>query len=118
LLGLGDEVTWSARHFGLRQELTSRITVFDPPHHFRDTLVRGAFRRFDHDHLFEATADRTRMIDVFDYAAPLGVLGQLAERLFLDRYMRHFLEQRGQAIKRVAESDEWRRYVTAAAAAS
>jgi ligand-binding SRPBCC domain-containing protein len=39
-IGLGQEVTWEARHFGIRQRLTSRITQFDRPRHFRDTMVR------------------------------------------------------------------------------
>ena len=36
------------------------------------------------------------MIDMFDYAAPLGPLGRLAEALFLDRYMRRLLVERQQ----------------------
>src|SRR4029077_18062390 len=43
LMELGDEVTWQARHFGFQQTLTSRITAFDRPWHFRDSMVRGAF---------------------------------------------------------------------------
>ncbi len=31
LIGMGDEVTWEARHFGVKQRLTVRVTVFDPP---------------------------------------------------------------------------------------
>ncbi|HEY2377986.1 MAG TPA: hypothetical protein VGH98_18575 [Gemmatimonadaceae bacterium] len=27
----------------MHQELTSRVTAFDRPHHFRDSVVRGAF---------------------------------------------------------------------------
>jgi hypothetical protein len=50
LIDLGQEVTWEATHFGVRQRLTSRITAFDRPGHFRDSQVRGPFRRFDHDH--------------------------------------------------------------------
>src|SRR5262245_31855607 len=53
LTGPGQEVTWRARHFGVWQSLTSRIVAFDRPAHFRDSMVRGAFRRFDHDHFFE-----------------------------------------------------------------
>ena len=30
LIGLGEEVTWRARHFGVTQHLTSKITAFDP----------------------------------------------------------------------------------------
>ena len=39
LMELGDEVTWRARHFGVRQTLTSRITAFERPNHFRDSMV-------------------------------------------------------------------------------
>jgi ligand-binding SRPBCC domain-containing protein len=114
LLGLGDQVTWRARHFGVWQTLTSQITAFDRPRSFRDSHVRGAFRRFDHDHLFESAGDSTMMTDVFDYSAPLGVLGRIAEQLVLNAYMKRFLLGRLVAIKRVAESDDWRLYAPAA----
>ena len=51
------------------------------------------------------------MRDVFDYAAPLGPLGRIAERLFLTAYLRRFLEARNRELKAVPESDEWRRFV-------
>ena len=115
LFGPGDEVTWRARHFGVWQHLTSRATGYERPWHFRDSMVRGAFRRFDHDHFFEAVnAETTVMRDVFDYDAPLGPLGWLAERMFLTRYMRRFLVLRNDHLKAVAESpDRWQRYLTA-----
>ena len=103
LMQLGDEVTWEARHLGVRQRLTARITAYDRPFHFRDSQVRGAFARFDHDHYFETLPDgRTRMRDVFDYTAPLGLLGILADRLFLMSYMRQFLLRRNHEIARLA----------------
>ena len=104
LLELGDEVTWRARHFGIVQEFTSRITAFDRPRHFRDQMVRGAFRRVVHDHHFEALPAGTRMVDVFDFAAPWGVLGRLAERWFLTAYLTRFLETRAAVLKRLAEA--------------
>ena len=103
LLGLGDEVTWRARHYGITQHLTSRITAFDRPRHFRDEMVRGAFKRIVHDHYFHATPAGTRMEDVFDFAAPLGILGRLAERITLTAYMRRLLEHRAVVLKRMAE---------------
>jgi ligand-binding SRPBCC domain-containing protein len=111
LMGLGDEVTWRARHFGVRQTLTSRITACESPLHFRDSMVSGAFARLDHDHYFDAEGDGTRMREVFDFDAPLGPIGRIAERLFLTGYMRRFLERRNQVIRRVAESDDWSRYL-------
>jgi len=105
LLNLGDAVTWRAKHFGVTQELTSRIVAFNRPHHFRDEMTRGAFRRLVHDHFFEKAGDGTRMIDVFDFTAPLGFFGTVAERLFLTAYMRRFLEERAGILKRMAESN-------------
>jgi hypothetical protein len=33
--------------------------------------------------------------------------------LFLERYMRRFLEERARILKHAAESEEWRRYLPA-----
>lgn len=111
LIGFGQEVTWRARHFGVWQRLTVRITAFEPPFHFADTMLRGAFRRMEHHHYFEPAAGGTRMRDVFDYASPLGFLGRAADVLFLERYMRSFLEERNRVIRAAAESDGWERYL-------
>lgn len=117
LLGAGQEVTWRARHFGVWQTLTSRMTAFEPPDHFRDSMVRGAFARFDHDHFFERTGPggaQTRMRDVFDFTSPLGPLGSLADRLFLTRYMRGFLEERNRLLRETAEGPRWKDYLSTA----
>ncbi len=112
LIELGQEVTWRAKHFGVWQNLTSRITVFDRPKHFRDSMVRGAFARFDHDHTFEDHGPFTHMIDRFDFDAPLGILGRLASGLFLRRYMERLLLERNRVIKQAAESEQWRDFLT------
>ncbi len=108
LINLGESVTWRAKHFGIYQRLTSEITAMDSPNYFVDEMVRGAFKRFKHEHIFEATQKGTWMKDIFDYTSPLGPLGSLADRLFLKKYMRDFLRQRNEFIKEVAESERWR----------
>ena len=79
LIGPGEEVTFQARHLGLRLHHTARIVEFDRPRRFVDAMVRGAFASFVHEHRFEPAPTGTRMIDVVDYRAPLGPLGRLAE---------------------------------------
>ena len=108
LIEMGESVTWEARHLGVRQRLESRITAMDRPHHFRDVMVRGAFARFDHDHHFERRDGLTWMRDVFDYTAPLGPLGRLADALFLEAYMTRFVEERAAHLKALAEGEDWR----------
>ena len=103
LINLGEEVTWEATHFGIRQRLTSRVTIFDRPRHFRDSQVKGIFRRFDHDHFFSEDGGATIMRDVFDYQSPLGWLGRCADSLFLKAYLSRFLRARAVVIKEAAE---------------
>jgi ligand-binding SRPBCC domain-containing protein len=85
LIEAGETVTWEAVHFGIRQRLTSRIDSMNRPRHFRDSMVAGAFRSFVHDHHFEEIPGGTRMTDVFEYVAPLGVLGRVGGRAFFDK---------------------------------
>lgn len=105
-LGPGDSVTWEATHFGVRQRLTSRITEFEPPHRFVDEMVRGPFAYLRHLHEFYLEAGGTRMVDVFDYASPLGPLGWLADRLVVRRYMERLLTTRNRFLKTAAEGAE------------
>ncbi len=111
LIGLGEEVTWEATHFGIRQRLTSKLTQFDRPHHFRDSMVSGAFKRFDHDHHFVADGQGTVMTDTFDYTSPFGWLGRVADVVRLKRYMERLLATRNRLIKAIAESGEAARFI-------
>ena len=104
LIEEGETVTWEAVHLGIRQRLSSKIVRMVRPTHFRDSMIAGAFQRFDHDHFFEEIEPGwTRMRDVFDYTSPFGILGRLADLLFLERYLRTFLVERGRFIKTTAE---------------
>ena len=114
LMNLGDSVRWKARHFGVSQHLTSKITQYDRPTYFQDTMQQGAFRSMQHDHFFTpAEPGSTNMRDVFRFAAPLPILGLIAERLVLRRYMTNFLKHRNHILKEVAESPDWQSYLKA-----
>jgi ligand-binding SRPBCC domain-containing protein len=108
LIELNESVTWRAKHFGVYQNLTSKITELDRPNHFADEMVSGAFNKFKHDHHFMELNGGTLMIDIFDYKAPLGILGKLADSLFLKNYMTQFLTERNRIVKAYAESDKWK----------
>lgn len=89
-----------------------RFAEFDRPKFFQDTMVRGAFAWMQHDHAFEpAPGGGTVMRDVLRFAAPLGILGRIAEYVLLRRYMTRFLQVRNAELKRVAESDAWREFL-------
>ncbi|OII36578.1 cyclase [Curtobacterium sp. MMLR14_014] len=98
MIGLGESVTWRARHFGIVWRMTSRITALEAPHRFVDEQVRGPFARFHHEHRFEPSAGGTRMVDTITFRAPLGPLGRLAEVLALARYMPRLIADRNASL--------------------
>lgn len=112
LIGQDDWVTWRAKHFGIYQKLTSKITSFDPPNYFMDEMVNGAFKSFRHEHHFSSQEEGTLMIDIFDYESPFGILGKLADALFLKRYMTNLLLKRNLIVKEFVECGKWKEYVT------
>lgn len=105
LMELGEEVTWRAKHFGIYQRLTSKMTELEKHDHFVDEMIKGIFKQFRHEHQFKQIGDETIMIDVFDYTSPLGPLGRMADNLFLKKYMTRFLKERNEVVKEYAEKD-------------
>jgi ligand-binding SRPBCC domain-containing protein len=91
-IGLGESVTWRARHFGVRFTMTSRITALHRPARFVDEQVRGPFRLFRHEHEFRVEGAETVMTDTLTLASP--VFGMLAERLILAPYLRRLIARR------------------------
>ena len=109
LIGLGESVTWRAKHLGFTQSLTSKVTDYKHPSFFADEMVKGIFKRFRHEHHFETVGNQTLMTDIFEYRSPFGILGKLADFIFLKSYLHSFLKKRNTAIKEFAESDEWKK---------
>lgn len=100
----GDIITWEARHLGLRQRLTVRITRMNRPFYFEDEMLKGAFKSMMHEHHFEQEDGHTLMRDVFIWVSPFGVLGKVADYFFLKAYMKRFLRKRNHFLKEQAEN--------------
>jgi ligand-binding SRPBCC domain-containing protein len=94
VIGLGEFVTWRARHFGITWTMTSTITEWDRPRRFVDEQRKGPFRSFRHEHRFEPVEHGTRLTDHVEFEAPFGLLGRAVERLVLARYMRRLIDVR------------------------
>lgn len=103
LIGLGETVTWRARHFGIPFTMTSKVTEWERPHRFVDEQIRGPFREFHHEHRFEAVDGTTVMTDRVRFDAPVGPIGRVVEHLVLGRYLYKLIDERGQYLKAEAE---------------
>lgn len=104
LLEKGDTVTWEAIHFGIKQRLKAKVTLMEKPNKFVDIMVKGAFHSFIHTHQFIEEQGGTIMMDKFQYKSPFGPNGVLADKVFLEKYMRAFIVSRAKALKKIAEN--------------
>jgi ligand-binding SRPBCC domain-containing protein len=111
LLERGDRVGWQGSKFGLPQMHVSRIARFEPAGFFQSVMEQGRFKRFEHDHSFNKVGDHTLMLDHVRFSMPLGLAGRLVGRQIVLPHVVKLVRARMLLLKRLAESDEWQRYL-------
>jgi len=103
LIEEGETVTWKAKHLGIYQTLTVKITSMEKSFYFTDVMQKGAFKSMKHQHIFRQEGKNIIMIDIFEFQSPFGFIGKIFDRIFLKSYMKKFLLKRNQLIKSTAE---------------
>jgi ligand-binding SRPBCC domain-containing protein len=106
-----DTVTWKAKHLGKTRMLRSKITSMKRPEMFVDEQLEGDFKELKHEHHFKPCENGTIMIDLFHFETPYGGIGKLFNRAYFIRYMKRLLEKRNKAIKEIAETDKWKKFL-------
>ena len=87
----------------------TEILDYAPGEGFTDVQLRGPYKAWFHEHVFEARGERTYMLDRVHYSVPLGPLGRVAHRLFVAPRLRRIFAFRSEAIERrfgVAHDDD------------
>ena len=108
----GDTVRWRGWKWGLPHEHESLIEAYDPPLFFRDRMIAGRFAAFEHDHRFKVLNDgKVLLQDEVRFAMKWGLSGLMLGRAVLIPHIRKLVGERFALIKRLAEGEEWRRYV-------
>jgi len=77
----------------------TRITTWEPGRRFADLQEKGPYRFWRHEHAFQADGPRTVMEDRVYYTPPFGLLGRLANRLFIRSTLRKIFQYRGDVIR-------------------
>jgi ligand-binding SRPBCC domain-containing protein len=103
LINLNEEVTWRGKHFGVWFTHSAKITKMEAPSHFQDTMIKGRFKYFVHDHYFEEKNGLVQMRDVIEFQSPFGLIGIMFDFIFLKRYLTNLIKNRNNLIKTEAE---------------
>ncbi len=69
-------------------------------------MISGAFSSMPHTHRFTQSGEGTLMEDEFQFTAPFGFFGRIAEGLCLTGYTRRFLTKRAAELEQWAESEK------------
>jgi ligand-binding SRPBCC domain-containing protein len=111
LVGAGDHLTWRGIKFGIPAFHETLITEYDRPRFFQDTMERGYFRHYQHDHHFHWLDGQTLMYDIVRFSLPLGWPGrEIGKRIVVPHFLDLMLK-RFEMLKRIAEGDDWERYI-------
>jgi len=108
LIGMGETVTWKAKHLMKTRVMKMRISEMTRPVSFVDEMVEGDFKSFRHQHHFKQIDNGIFMIDIVDFETPYGKIGSLVNSIYLSKYLRTLIENRNEFIKTFAESSKWR----------
>ena len=109
LIEKDETVTWRAKHFFKTRLLRSKITEMKKPDMFIDEQVQGDFKMMKHEHHFKPCENGTIVIDLFYFESPYGILGEWFNSLYFTHYLKRLLEQRNRTIKKIAESEKWKK---------
>ncbi len=77
----------------------TRITRWEPGRSFVDLQEAGPYRLWWHEHTFQADGERTVMEDRVYYAPPFGIVGRLANRVFIGPTLKKIFQYRGDVIR-------------------
>jgi ligand-binding SRPBCC domain-containing protein len=108
LAGVGSEIVTSFRplpFIPVRTEWIALITEFEWNHHFADLQKKGPFKRFQHRHEFCAELRNgisgTIVRDLIEYDPGFGLLGDLAQKLFIAPGLKQTFEYRQKMLEKL-----------------
>jgi ligand-binding SRPBCC domain-containing protein len=112
MLVADDRLLWAGWKFGFPQMHESYVTRYERPAFFQDTMGRGRFKRYQHDHYFYEMDVRTVLNDKIRFTMPLGFVGRLVGQFVLVPYLSRRLRRRLVLLRKVAQNQkEWRKYL-------
>jgi ligand-binding SRPBCC domain-containing protein len=112
LFEAGDQMMWRGWVYGLPLKHQGRVTKYEQPEYFQNCMEQGRFQRFEYDHFFAEVGGQTLLNDKIRFSLPAGSFLRPIVNFLLVPYMERALQRRLKLLKQVAESDEWKNYLS------
>lgn len=90
--------------WGVPLRWIAKIEIVEPPLNggpgrFIDVAMKSPFASWRHEHRMEPTLTGSRLVDTVTYRPPFGILGSIADRLFLKRDIERLFAHRHAATR-------------------
>jgi len=85
LMHEGATIAYKLRVRGIPVQWLTQIERWNPPFEFFDVQVKGPYKIWRHTHRFFEVEGGTRIVDIVNYALPLGPLGRVVHKLLVAR---------------------------------
>ena len=100
-MGAGTLIEYRLRLHRVPVRWRTRIAAWEPPRRFVDVQTKGPYSLWEHTHTFEEDGPGATIIeDRVRYSIPFGPLGELADRLLVQRDLRQIFDYRRDAVAR------------------
>lgn len=103
---VGSRIEFQIVGFGQVQQAVHEIVELVRPDRILEVQVQGPLKSWQHQHLFEASGGKVRMIDVIDFEPPGGVLGFIVTEARLSASLEDGFFARQQQLERLVSSGE------------
>ena len=80
--------------FNIRMNWVTEITQVKDKEFFIDEQRMGPYKMWHHQHFFEVQDNGVLMTDIVTYIPPFGILGDIANRLFIENQLEKIFNHR------------------------
>ncbi len=92
---------------GIKMNWVTEITQIEEQHYFIDEQRFGPYAFWHHQHWFEEKDGGTQMKDILHYKVPYGIIGTIANSLFVENKVNKIFEFREQTINKLWPSSKY-----------
>ena len=97
----GAIIDYKLKLYGMPVKWQTEITEWQPPYRFIDVQVKGPYRLWVHEHIFEERDGGTLMTDRVQYLAPGYFLEPIVHKLFVQRDVDRIFRHRENVFKNI-----------------
>jgi len=87
--------------FGIKTKWVTEITHVKDLAYFVDEQRVGPYKMWHHEHFIEPRGDGVLMKDIVTYAPPFGILGSIANQLFIKKKLQTIFEFRKVSLEKI-----------------